>query len=282
MLGSSIIDVAIGIVFIYFLLSVIASHLNEIIARFMDWRSKDLDRHIRRMLADPNLATKVLNHPLIAGLASKPGRTPSYIPSNTFALAIFEAIAPATGKPAAIDTLQTKLAEMPDSRMKTIVLSMLDSTEWNLNKAQNNLATWFDQSMDRLSGAYRRRLQLLTLFVAVLITLLFGVDTIELANTLYREPGLRAAVAGAAQSAQTQQTTFKEAVSQIQGAGLAIGWGSLPSDASGWATKIAGLLLTALAVSLGAPFWYDLLKNIANLRASGPTPALAQTTEPKK
>jgi hypothetical protein len=40
-----------------------------------------------------------------------------------------------------------------------------------------------------------------------------------------------------------------------------------------WLTKILGLLLTALLVSLGAPFWFDLLSRAANLRQTGDEPA---------
>ena len=42
----------------------------------------------------------------------------------------------------------------------------------------------------------------------------------------------------------------------------------------GWAvvTKLAGLALTILAACQGAPFWFDVLKRVANLRATGPAP----------
>lgn len=36
--------------------------------------------------------------------------------------------------------------------------------------------------------------------------------------------------------------------------------------------KLLGLLLTALAVSLGAPFWFDMLNKIVNIRAAGRAP----------
>ena len=39
------------------------------------------------------------------------------------------------------------------------------------------------------------------------------------------------------------------------------------------ARNILGFLLTAFAISLGAPFWSDMLQNIANLRSAGPKPA---------
>ncbi len=38
------------------------------------------------------------------------------------------------------------------------------------------------------------------------------------------------------------------------------------------ATKILGWLVTALAISLGAPFWFDILKKIVNLRGAGKKP----------
>jgi hypothetical protein len=52
---------------------------------------------------------------------------------------------------------------------------------------------------------------------------------------------------------------------------LPIGWSSAeipPNGASSWLwlTKVAGWLLTALALSLGAPFWFDLLNKLVNIR----------------
>ena len=41
----------------------------------------------------------------------------------------------------------------------------------------------------------------------------------------------------------------------------------------GWIlSKISGLILTTLAVSIGAPFWYDVLNKLVNLRAAGELP----------
>jgi len=35
-----------------------------------------------------------------------------------------------------------------------------------------------------------------------------------------------------------------------------------------WSTKIGGLIMTILALCLGAPFWFDILNKVANLRSS--------------
>ncbi len=285
MFGSVIIDVAIGVAFVFLLLSVVASHINDLVAKFMDWRSKDLDAHIRSMLGDPQLANKVLHHPLVAGLASKPGRTPSYIPANTFALTVFDALVPSSGMPTALENVLQQVNGLPDSQMKGVILPMLEKAQGNLEQSRKNFADWYDQSMERLSGAFKRRMMILSLTVATLITLIFGVDALDLANTLYKEPGLRAALTGAAQNASKDNTTFNDAVKQIQGAGLAIGWGNLPAagDWVGWLKKFAGLVITIVAVSLGAPFWFDILRNLSNLRGGGGSaPASTPAVETKK
>ena len=70
----------------------------------------------------------------------------------------------------------------------------------------------------------------------------------------------------------TEVATIKQNVDQLSKLGLPLGWSTLPEDATGWIKKVIGLLITTLAVSLGAPFWFDVLKNFSNLRSSGPPP----------
>jgi len=95
MFGSYILDVAIGLVFVYMLLSLLCSTINEqVIARFFSLRAKTLENGIKNMLADKNgvLTQQIYDNPLIKGLtqhalSGKP-RKPSYIPSDLFAQAV--------------------------------------------------------------------------------------------------------------------------------------------------------------------------------------------------
>src|SRR5205085_11726197 len=95
--GSTALDVAIGLAFLYFILGAITSHTNELLAGLFSWRASHLEQGIRTLLMDPDLATKVWDHPVIRGIAGKSGRDPSYIPAQTFSLALFDALAPAPG-----------------------------------------------------------------------------------------------------------------------------------------------------------------------------------------
>jgi hypothetical protein len=68
--GSTILDIAIGMAFVYFLLSVISSTVNELFAGFLKMRARDLEHGIANMLCDPQIASRVLNHPLIKAMGS--------------------------------------------------------------------------------------------------------------------------------------------------------------------------------------------------------------------
>src|SRR5580692_7422161 len=105
MFGSTMLEVAIGLVFIYLLLSLVCSAAKEGLEAFMKKRAIDLERGIRELLDDPEgtrLVKKLYEHPLIDGLfrgnfdSEKGGRfwsrLPSYIPAPNFAVALIDVV----------------------------------------------------------------------------------------------------------------------------------------------------------------------------------------------
>jgi hypothetical protein len=99
MFGSNILEVAIGIIFVYLLLSLICTALNEGIASLIDKRGRNLMGGIKNLLNDPEftgLAQQVYNHGLIGGIsqyASNPNkvtRLPSYMSGQNFSLALLD------------------------------------------------------------------------------------------------------------------------------------------------------------------------------------------------
>jgi hypothetical protein len=272
MFGSGILEVAVGLAFVYFALSTVASHVNEQVAGMLAWRAKDLEKGILNLLADPNLAQQVWQHPLIQLLGSKPGRAPAYIPAATFSLALLDSVSPG---PAAADIAQVRagFAQLPDGSAKGALLAIVDSSYGDIVRVRTGVEDWFNSAMDRLSGEYKRRLLWFTLLIAALVAVVVGADTIALAQSLYQEEGIRAGLVAAAQS-QTSANN-PNALQMLSSLGLPLGWGHLPTTAVDWSLKAAGLLLTTLAVSLGAPFWFDLLQSFTNPRSSGAKPAQA-------
>jgi hypothetical protein len=60
-------------------------------------------------------------------------------------------------------------------------------------------------------------------------------------------------------------------VAGIPLSGQCIVWVNPPTG-TGIVAKIFGILLTAVMVLQGAPFWFDILRKIVNVRSSGAKP----------
>lgn len=271
MFGSTVIEVGIGLAFIYFLISVICANINDLISRLLNLRAKELESGLRALLGDPELMNKLWTHPLVRGVAGRRGQAPTYIPPNTFALALFEVIAPNANHPGGLDAIRLMTTKLPESAAQHVVVNAIDAANKNITRAHQIIAEWFDSAMNQVSQEYKLKMIYLSLIVAAIVTVILGVDSIEVANTLYREPAVRAAVANAAQTSSFSMQSSD--VSRNVGATIAsldlltlpIGWNRVPATPGEWGKKIVGMMITALAASLGSPFWYDLLRNLLNL-----------------
>jgi hypothetical protein len=308
MFGSEILDVAVGLIFVYLLLGLLCSVLNEWIARLFALRSSTLKAGIRNLLVGKDSKNRELTHvfyahPLIKGLYrqgwfdKKFGREgkPSYISSRTFALALMDMLAPASAADSNLlkDVTEAVVA-LPDSDAKKSLLTLLSEAEGNIKKLRENIEKWFDDAMQRVSGWYKRKTQLITLAVAFVVSVGLNVDTFTVANSLYRDPSVRASVVAAAQEAVKQDETAKETKSadssltkidqidkELQKLRLPMGWhDQTPHTFWEFLIKFFGLLFTTFALSLGAPFWFDVLKKLTSLRSTGQEPEQTPKVNP--
>jgi hypothetical protein len=449
----AIAEVAIGIIFVWIVLSLTTIQIQEWISTRLDKRARDMEDAIHEMLANPNLKAQFYDHPVIRGLTAKKKRKepsripawfykypilrgftkekrriPSYIPSQQFALTLFDititagtessliqqgllkirddlqnernispeqavieelniliefarsaaateagtaltkntlallrkkaeefslkypdlrpvidaALAEANKRKADIDEL-LKSKDAPrggdaftslrrgvaalsvispevNQTLNALLLNIeeyVTQGETNLAKARKNVEKWFDDSMDRVSGAFKRYSQMMALIIGLILASVLNVDSIDLTLYLWREPSVREALARNAADFNLSQEALEanpeEALqnfrNQFVGLSLPIGWGftRVPSSAfsdvncqlfpgegqsfgvpiigsnlcisppnsnnqSNLGLKVLGILLTALAARQGAPFWFDVLKRVVNLRGTGANP----------
>ena len=304
MFGSEILDVAIGLALIYLLLSIICSILDEFVARIFSMRADTLEEGIRYLLNDraaQNVARDIFEHPLISSLGSKPGGfkflwwdfrwggKPSYIPAKNFALALLEKSKDGA-QPQNLNDLKDVVSKIKNDDVKRSLTSLVDAAEAStvgaqkqLQQARKNVEDWFDSHMERVTGWYRRKLQLITLCMALMVCLVTNADTVVLAGTLSTDSVLRESVVAYAQETAkkplpqgedlslTKAVELKKELQQLQ---LPLGWsGPPPWEIVDWPQaffkKTTGILLTTFAVSLGAPFWFDMLNKLVNIRAAG-------------
>jgi hypothetical protein len=146
----------------------------------------------------------------------------------------------------------------------------------DLDAVKKEIAGWFDSGMDRLSGAYKRWSQLVSVLVALALCVLLNVDTVHIARALWASPSIAAKVK------PTQDVT--SSVTQLVQT-FPVGWpaglfapvaepatmipGATTRD---YGEAIVGWLITALATLFGAQFWFDVLQNVVRLKGAGASP----------
>jgi hypothetical protein len=313
---SAIFDVVFGLMFIFLLLSLVATWVQELLATTMNWRAKFLVKAIAHML-DPstrmlegnkrldqpwsdgvgtgmagklkdNALKAFYEHPLIKVLAP-PQQLPSYISTPVFGNVIFDLLAKAgAGDSAPVElTLANltagieKLAN-PLSRESLLALVMQAEAagpgiEQQLKTLRQHLEAWFDTTMERASGWYKRSIRWWALAVGVTLAVVFNADAITLAYSLYQDPVLRNTISEAAVAYVERGDDVKanEAQTRLMALSLPIGWSSRnqpPATPVGWILRLLGWLLSGFAIAQGAPFWFDLLNRFTNLRGTGKRP----------
>jgi hypothetical protein len=288
----TVLDVAIGMVLIYTLLSLMCSTVKEGISSLMAWRAATLRQGLDNLLGD-DFSRQVFGHHLVQGLVPRNRmpwkRRPSYIPSRTFVLAVLDSLGKENGAgfPQTVEDARKgalKIAEKnPD--VGRALLALVDEAEGDFEKLKHNITHWFDSSMQRVSGWYRRKAETVILIIAILVSVILGVDSVQLGKSLWINPALRTVAvetATKAAGAQAPSGNLKSLQSQLDGLDIPRApyvWGqSFPN----WLRDHGlGFLITAIALSLGAPFWFDLLNKLVSLRSSGQKPE-PETKEVKK
>ncbi|HEY0784103.1 MAG TPA: hypothetical protein VGE98_16715, partial [Thermoanaerobaculia bacterium] len=300
MFNSTILDVAIGIVFVYLLVSLIITAATELLSGWLKWRPNNLWLGIQNLVDDAGKSDwvkKVYEHPLIQGMSpiknvqtsgfgkflhglfgwlSPEAKGPSYIPSRTFVVALLDSIrdsdplgltklksgllAVAAAVPEAlpagktnadlakdvadrltallpgddvkgntadavrrdlkalIATVQTSgygpadlqrvvqkaastvpdryvreliVEKIPNTSLGKALVALFDESEQNLEKLKDNIEVWFNSSMDRVSGWYKRKTQLVHIILAAVLTIGLNIDSLLIVRTLSTDSALR-------------------------------------------------------------------------------------------
>jgi hypothetical protein len=178
------------------------------------------------------------------------------------------------------DTLRSAVVNSPvlTESVQRMLLLALDSSRGDLSTAQAHIETWFNNGMERVSGWYKRRTQAVLLGLGLLVAVALNVDTLKVVHELYRNDAVRAGAVRQAEAAVKDGTITpgmsEKAMSTLGALNLPVGWEKREKDH--WCStfmeqapgSIVGWLLTAIAVSLGAPFWFDVLNRFSVIRSA--------------
>jgi len=355
---NAVIEIAIGLIVLYSVLSLMCSKTNELVANFLSLRARNLRRAIRHLVGH-DYASKIYDHPMITSLyrggAERPkglrrlyqSPGPSYLPAQKFVIAVLDSACrtavtadpplppdpgdrleyalassaqeddsadagsgPATEPPptragSVERDIGDEIARITDPKLKKAMETLWRAASHNVVTFRAGVEQWFDHTMDRASGWYKRVAQTMALVLGLLIAVGMNIDTIHVAERLWGDAPLRSAIVEEVKkvppppaptttvAGQPGTTAPPSALAplgaQVQGIQsdfskltalqLPMGWAKAQRPDSYW-VAVLGWLLTAIALSLGAPFWFDLLNKVTALRGGG-TKETTPTQTPK-
>lgn len=422
MFNNAVLNVAIGLVFIYLLYSLLATTIKEFVATIFSYRSRMLERGIEQMLDGKNFsyywwdklaniflwlwykitgkanaatvnkaatatggtmsyfrkgvmnpapavkaantpylkraklnkkaqlfAANITEHPLYRRSAENSllSKKPAYLSAPVFTDILMDVLKPAKDRPVTLNDIATAIDNLPaiNDDLKDILNIYIEQANGDLQKFRMLVEQWYDETMDRVSGWYKKQANKVLFVIGLLLAFIFNISTISIVNTLSGDETIQKAIVQNAsdyvkthvitqdttgmdslKAATANDSTFAIARGQLDSIKalynssiaennnlLGLGWGDYgyAKDSLQWiqdsikkaktaetlsAKKpmppkfwgkigyvfctafsswkiLLGFLITALAISLGAPFWFDLLNKFVNLRASGAKPA---------
>jgi hypothetical protein len=317
MFGSQVLEVILGIICLFILMSIICSVVREGLESWLKTRAAFLERGIQELLHDKSadgLVKHLYNHPHVKSLffgeytpsevRNQPhsfsnGRAlPSYIPTKNFALALMDIAArgPATDAASTdsdtiritTDSIRSNIANLNNPPVQRVMLTALDAAQGDLTKTQVYLENWYNSSMDRVSGWYRRSSQWVLFWIGLFVAVALNVNPLTVAAYLAHNDVARAAMTARAEAAvkgakfeASDYHAYYDAKSELDSLALPIGWNNghgMALRPQAPATKfdvwnqllgpLLGWLLTAVAITLGAPFWFDILNKVMVIRST--------------
>ena len=322
--GMPALDLAIGLSFVFLMLSLLCSAIQEAISALLALRASELQKGLRAMLlqtggdqassgatggAGSDFVDLLYGKPLIRGVQKKTWwpagrkdgrRMPSYISPRAFSLTLLDTIAPPlpADAPANYDLIanaETRLAatNLPSEVQETLT-GMLKRADQDLDAFRAGVEEWFDDTMARVSGWYKRKTQIILVVIAAVVTLGLNANTLTIGERLWNDDALRASVVAQAvketegserakvQDAKARLEAAAKDVDGLQTLSVPIGWTDKKDDhryIDSAPEALLGWLLTIIGLSLGAPFWFDALSRLSRLRSTGkpeqPLPASA-------
>jgi len=137
--------------------------------------------------------------------------------------------------------------------------------------------SWFDQTIDRVSQAFAKHAHTVTLVISFVVVLTVQLDMVAVVDRLSIDDQFRQAVVNSASTTMTAYTHSSPTnfdfepqpyYNLLNSAGLV----TLPTGSNwlkqlGEPRKYPGMIIAVLLLSLGAAFWYNILKDLLGLRS---------------
>jgi hypothetical protein len=268
---ASTLSAILGTALLYLLLCFVAIGINEWISGARGSRGQFLKEGIKRLLPDPPIFRRAMRHPLISGMyrdRAMLGNPPSYVNPTNFASAVLDVVwtrARVAGcVPASTNRLDglrlaLKTLERDHPLVAAAIASATDRAQ-TYEEAVAAIEAWYSSAMERVAGWYSRFTRRRIFVIALVISATANIDAVHVARTFWRvEPA--AAVApwpiGYSCLAETADDDRPATSGCSRRVLTEVSSAAGIEDLLG---RVLGWLVTAVAVALGAPYLFQLLR----------------------
>lgn len=288
-------EVAVGLILIYYILGALVSLLTQAVMESLETRGVALERYLKIIAGDMSIDLTQL--PQILALrpiryarwwnvfgASTAAKKLERIPVETLVDAFFDLTGLTSQGSLNARELTSLIEKLPDSDGKQAMLSWINQGVTALSDLRERTSDYFAGMLNQAALTFRAKARSFVILTSIVLTVMFGTDSIQLARELWANAGLRSLTAQQAQAVVSQAEGDVSAgalLTDLSALSFRIGWWraqTIPDVSSfgDWlsyvATKLAGLGITAAAVSQGSSFWYDLLKKLTGSSSSSSKP----------
>jgi hypothetical protein len=231
---------------------------------------------------------------------------PAYISAESVSEAIIDLLVPDTAGDTTMTEIQKGIKALPGwmPTLKDSLQALANNAGKDIDLFRTSVENWYDDHMSRVSGWYKRHVAKITIVIGAILVLLLNINALTIGRTLYSNSVVRTAVSSVAvkttscpagESTQTCLGDLQAQLSAATQAGLPVGWAAVsdcaaPNIHCNWLDRrgifsrhggspwqavlvLIGFLITIIALTPGARFWFDLLGRLGSLRSTGPKPA---------
>ncbi len=310
-------EVILGMMFTYMVLSMLGTTIIELISSWRGWRGSFVEEGLKRLLefeeeskAQKDKAVKTVferftdnefyKQMMQHKVPFRVSRAPSWLKSENFVSILVDTLKKSETVVANVDDMINDLPA--DNKLRKILEQFRSEGHDDLEKFKARVQNWYDDVMEHSHGWYKRHVQMVTFFVGLVIAISVNADSFNIYYYLSNNATARQSLSNLAEAYVANNPNLPappsfadsmelkqriKVISNITNSDdykkvsnvLGLGWhtSDLTIGFPEWMKRILGWIVTAFAISLGAPFWYASLKGIINIRSSGSTSNTANT-----
>lgn len=291
-------NIVISLVFVLLLFSLLTSTVVDVIAAILSLKAKNMRYTLENMLGDK--MDDFIRHPLFRQISYATTRRAKYsayylpgsVSKESFISILYDLMDAGSR-----EGLTDRINRLEEGDLKKMMHFMARQADGDMVAFKAQMERWFDEVMVRSSDWYKRTMKWWVFGIGFALAVFLNADTIQIYQNISASPATQLVLSTMAQEfaektdtlgSPTLDVPLEEAVERMDSvlskinsvhSPLGLGWESnnTPKDLFGWLAKLAGLLLTAIATTFGAPFWYDLLKKLLPM---GKSMKKQESTEP--